>query len=126
MFSVFVQYTEHFFPLLNAKKIQKEEGNIFNEYKWGGYLIFNCYPRKKVFIDGRAEVYKRKGTLDDCLAIVNAQGDWLSLIKKYKISLLLLDKNSPLSKVLLERKDFRLIGEDLVSYLFRYQPLGRR
>jgi len=126
MFSVFVQYTEHFFPLRNVKKIQKEEGNIFNEYKWGGYLIFNCYPRKKVFIDGRAEVYKRKGTLDDCLAIVNAQGDWLSLIKKYKISLLLLDKNSPLSKVLLERKDFRLIGEDLVSYLFRYQPLGRR
>lgn len=126
MFSVFVQYTEHFFPLLNAKKINQEEGNIFNEYKWGGYLIFNCYPKKKVFIDGRAEVYKKKGTLNDCLAIVNAQAGWESLLKKYKISLLLLDKNSPLSKVLMEREDFRLIGEDIVSYLFKYQPTGRR
>lgn len=110
----------------NVKRIMKEEGNIFNEYKWGGYLIFNCYPKKKVFIDGRAEVYRRKGTLNDYLAIVNAYGNWEALIKKYNISLLLLDKNSPLSKVLLERRDFRLIEEDIVSYLFKYQPRRRR
>ncbi len=126
MFHVFVQYTHHFFPLNNIKRIQEEEGKIFNEYKWGGYLIFSCYPKKKVFIDGRAEVYRKKGTLNDCITLVNAHDGWESLIKKYSISLLLLDKNSPLSKVLLVRKDFQLIGEDGVSYLFRYQPLRRK
>lgn len=126
MFSVFVQYTEHFFPLSNVKKLKKGGGNIFNEYKWGGYLIFSCYPQKKVFIDGRAEVYRRKGTLNDCLAIVNANWGWESLLKKYNISLLLLDKNSPLSKVLWGREDFRLLGEDVVSYLFEYQPMRRK
>jgi len=126
MFNVFVQYTEHFFPLNNVRKIKQEEGNMFNEYKWGGYLIFNCYPQKKVFIDGRAEVYRRRGTLNDYFAIVNANDNWETLLKQYNISLLLLDKNSPLSKVLRERKDFRLIGEDVVSYLFKYQPQRRR
>jgi len=28
------------------------EGNMFNEYNWGGFLIWQ-YPEKKVFIDGR-------------------------------------------------------------------------
>jgi hypothetical protein len=125
MFSVFVQYTEHFFPLINVKKIKLEPGNIYNEYKWGGYLIFNCYPQKKVFVDGRAEVYKRKGILNDYFVIWNASSNWESLRKKYNITLFLLDKEAPLSKVLKERKDFRLIGEDLVSYLFRYEPMKR-
>jgi len=125
MFSVFVQYTEHFFPLINVKKIKLEQGNIYNEYKWGGYLIFNCYPQKKVFVDGRAEVYKRKGILNDYFVIWNASSNWESLRKKYNITLFLLDKEAPLSKVLKERKDFRLIGEDLVSYLFRYEPMKR-
>lgn len=28
-------------------------GGLFNEYNWGGYLIWNLYPRQRVFIDGR-------------------------------------------------------------------------
>jgi hypothetical protein len=110
---------------MNVQKIKLEQGNIYNEYKWGGYLIFNCYPQKKVFVDGRAEVYKRKGVLNDYFVIWNASSNWENLIKKYDITLFLLDKEAPLSKVLKERKDFRLIGEDLVSYLFRYEPKRR-
>ncbi|MGC9004573.1 MAG: hypothetical protein ACP5KZ_07740 [bacterium] len=125
MFSVFVEYTEHFFPIGNVKKIKLEKGNLYNEYKWGGYLIFHCYPEKKVFIDGRAEVYKRKGVLNDYFSLWNAVDNWEALRKKYDIKLFLLDKSAPLSKVLKERKDFRLIGEDLVSYLFKYEPKGR-
>lgn len=32
-------------------------GNIFNDMAIGGYLIWHLYPEKKVFIDGRLEVY---------------------------------------------------------------------
>ncbi len=28
-------------------------GNLFNTYRWGGYLIHRLYPRVKVFVDGR-------------------------------------------------------------------------
>jgi hypothetical protein len=28
-------------------------GRIFNEYDWGGYLLWRLYPRSQVFIDGR-------------------------------------------------------------------------
>lgn len=29
------------------------EGEMFNDIRYGGYLIWNLYPQKKVFIDGR-------------------------------------------------------------------------
>lgn len=33
------------------------DGNMFNSYEFGGYLIWRAYPERKVFMDGRAEVY---------------------------------------------------------------------
>lgn len=34
------------------------EGNIFNSYYWGGYIIWRLYPQYQVYVDGRAfDVY---------------------------------------------------------------------
>lgn len=44
----------------NAARFIKEnnmQGTMFNEYNYGGYLLYTLYPKQKVFIDGRAEVY---------------------------------------------------------------------
>ncbi len=32
-------------------------GNVYNSYYWGGYLIWELYPQKQVFIDGRVPAY---------------------------------------------------------------------
>ncbi|MCX5702967.1 MAG: tetratricopeptide repeat protein, partial [Candidatus Omnitrophica bacterium] len=32
-------------------------GNIFNQFNYGSYLIYRLYPKKRVFIDGRTELY---------------------------------------------------------------------
>lgn len=32
-------------------------GNGFNEWELGGYLIYNFYPKLKVFVDGRLDMY---------------------------------------------------------------------
>lgn len=32
-------------------------GNMFNEYGYGGYLLYHLYPEHKVFIDGRTDLY---------------------------------------------------------------------
>lgn len=34
-------------------KTERPDGEIFNNYTWGGYLIWSLYPDYKVFIDGR-------------------------------------------------------------------------
>jgi hypothetical protein len=55
--------TAHYVPKGAADFLNNVEikGNMFNEYGFGGYLIWRLYPDKKVFIDGRAlepDVYK--------------------------------------------------------------------
>lgn len=32
-------------------------GNMYNSYEFGGYLIWRTYPQRRVFIDGRNDVY---------------------------------------------------------------------
>ena len=33
------------------------DGNIFNSYEFGGYLIWRGYPERRVYVDGRSDVY---------------------------------------------------------------------
>ncbi len=35
----------------------KVKGNFYNDFNSGAYLVGNCFPNIKVFIDGRTEVY---------------------------------------------------------------------
>lgn len=39
--------------------LEKTQGNLYNTYNFGGYLIWNL-PEHKVFIDGRMEPYEKK------------------------------------------------------------------
>jgi len=38
-------------------KQQNIKGPIFNDYDIGGYLIYHLFPKKRVFVDNRPEVY---------------------------------------------------------------------
>lgn len=47
------------FPEKAATFIKNEnlKGNMFNQYAYGGYLEYQLYPKYKVFIDGRTDVF---------------------------------------------------------------------
>lgn len=48
-----------YYPVF-AKEFVKQtnlQGNMFNEYGFGGYLLYYLYPQQKVFYDGRTDIY---------------------------------------------------------------------
>lgn len=47
------------YPVKAADFIEKNDlkGNMYNEYGYGGYLLYRLYPKYKVFYDGRTDVY---------------------------------------------------------------------
>ncbi len=53
---------EHAYPIKAANFIEAEnlDGNMFNDPRDGGYLIWRFYPERKVYYDGRWEVYGNK------------------------------------------------------------------
>ena len=93
------------------------QGNLFNEYHWGGYVIERLYPRQRVFIDGRADPYG-----DDLIQryrlASHAGPGWRQTLRDYDIRLVLIDKNSPLAVALHDDAGWEEVYTGKVERLF--------
>lgn len=59
------------------------DGNMYNSYVLGGYLIWSLYPERKVFVDGRAEVYDKE--FQEAFISGSSMNKWREAIDKYDI-----------------------------------------
>jgi hypothetical protein len=100
-------------------------GNMFNEYGIGGYLIWRLYPDKKVFIDGRSlelDVYKEY----ELAAFAGNEKDysWEGVLKKYDVTYVVMPPLMPggdiypLVERLFDADDWTLIYSDHLSLIF--------
>lgn len=106
------------------------EGNMFNEYGYGGYLLYHLYPNQKVFIDGRTDIYLccEMRDLTQLGIYKNADDEKFKniltdLFNKYKISFALLgtEKHTVLrrvSRILTDDSNWILIFWDDYSQIF--------
>lgn len=101
---------------------EKFQGNMFNEYNWGGYLIWQL-PEHKVFIDGRMphltigdrHIFKDFNDLED---LKNPK----EIIEKYHIDWFLIYSNRLLGSYL-PSEGFKKIYEDDLSAIFKKEWL---
>lgn len=74
----------------NFLKENKIQGNMFNPYVWGGYLIWALYPDYKVFVDGRElteEVYLQTQKIMSASPVVlYDMPEWKALLRAYNIN----------------------------------------
>jgi hypothetical protein len=85
------------FPTDSAKEYLRAfhpDGNVFNEYLWGGYLIWNA-RQIPVFIDSRVDIFEYNGTFKDYLDAVRLKNT-LVIFDKYSIKYALLERDTPL------------------------------
>ncbi len=90
-------------------------GPMFNDYGFGGYLVWSG---RKVFIDGRGEVYERGGVLSDYLHITMLEPGALTVLRNYGIQSCLLDRNAPLATVLAALPDWQRVYADMTAVVF--------
>lgn len=65
-------------------------GPFFNLYNEGGYLIWRFWPKEKVFIDGRSEIFGEE-RLEEFFTVLKNYPDWDNVVNgKYKINYFLL------------------------------------
>lgn len=79
------------------------EGAVFNEYRFGGFLMYRLYPREVVFMDGRNDLYGA-WRLTDYVPILAAlpgwEGRWREAVARYRVGWALLDATTPLATAL--------------------------
>ncbi|MHB8302654.1 MAG: hypothetical protein ACYDC6_07455 [Acidobacteriaceae bacterium] len=90
-------------------------GNVFNEFRWGGYLIWNT-RQIPVFIDSRVDVFERNGVFADYLDAVHLKGS-LRILDKYKIRYVLFEKDAPLTYLLLQTDRWKIDYQDDLTIL---------
>jgi len=75
-----------------------EQGNVFNELTWGGYLLYD-EAEIQVFIDGQTDYY---GTELSALywKTINAEPGWQSVLQSFDVEKIIIPPHRPLNTVL--------------------------
>ena len=90
------------------------KGNMLNDYTFGGYLIWSA-PERKVFVDGRGDVFEWTGVLADYNNFFTLAVDPGVLLSKYNITTCLLSKQTPMSRVLTQWLGWKVAYSDSVA-----------
>jgi len=98
--------------------------NIFNEYNWGGYLIWT-HPERKLFIDGRLPQvgYKGHTFIEEYFEFLQKDSGFQNKLDEYDIDLVLLKNNDYQIKARRWEKFLFLLDEqnlNIPHYLRRY------
>ena len=75
-----------------------DPGKIFNEYNWGGYLIWHLRSYQ-VFVDGRTDLYGDE-IIGEWSDILNASPGWENKLEKWDVDYLLMRSYWPVLLVL--------------------------
>jgi hypothetical protein len=115
----------HFFfdpaikPIAAVEFLKNEpiNGNVFNDDEFGDYLIYAAAPQYKVFFDGRSDMYGEFWG-EQYVAIARLHPNWEQVVEKNGFSWIFFGAKTPLSMLLLEKKNWRLIYADKVANIF--------
>jgi hypothetical protein len=107
------------YPVQAVQYLQEHppSGAVFNQYNFGGYLVWSQGLQRGVFIDGRGDLYESAGILSDYLHIIEIQPDALSLLHKYNIQTCLISRGEPLATLLAEIPAWKQVYGDDVSVI---------
>jgi hypothetical protein len=109
------QFPVHAVEYMNQHPIP---GPTFNNYGFGGYLVWSRGPEHKVFIDGRGDLYERGGVLEDYMHISDLKPGALDVLRGYGIQSCVIHRDEALATVLSASPDWRRVYFDKVSAIF--------
>lgn len=95
----------------------RPEGNLYNTYGWGGYLIWRLYPQYRVYIDGRADVYG-DAFIYDYLKIYSALPGWQEKLTERQVNIVLVERDSSIAYALQDSPDWQVVYQDESTSLF--------
>jgi len=96
------------------------EGNMFNQYLWGGYLM-EALPEHRVFVDGRTDFYGEPllRQYDNTYLL---HTNWQEALLQYHVSWTLMPTQSRLNLVLALLPNWHLAYSNDVATIFRKEP----
>jgi hypothetical protein len=111
-------FDPRFFPVeaVSWLEAHPQEGHMFNEFDWGGYLLLKLWPDQQIFMDGHTHIYGEALTREYEQVITLSPG-WEKILKKYDVRWVIMRKNTPLIKVLSTSDNWKIAYEDTTAMI---------
>jgi hypothetical protein len=82
------------------------KSNLFNQFEWGGYLIYANWPQQRVFIDGRPDMYG-PDLFSQYVTVAELRPHWREILDSHDVRLALIDRDGPLAAELARDPEWR-------------------
>ncbi len=108
------------FPVQAAEQILQRgiRQPIFCPDNWGGYLIYRLYPRNKVIVDDRHDLYGEV-FLKEYLKVMRVEPGWDEVFKREHVEVVLAPTGSALAGVLVGAGWERAYGDETAVFFLR-------
>jgi len=105
-------FDERFFPVQAVTWLNShtQQGHMFNEFDWGGYLLLKLVPHQQIFMDGHTHIYGEALTRE-YETVVTQGNDWQKILDKYQIEWAIVRVNSTIARGL-EGQQWKIIYQD--------------
>jgi hypothetical protein len=88
----------------------KLQQSLFNDYNFGGYLIWRLFPASKIFVDGRLEIYAGE-VMDDYISVINSK-NYDSILNKYAINTIMIRPGRKVNKAIIRSRKWDMVYFD--------------
>ncbi len=115
----FAHFDERVFPVAAVDWLSDhpQTGNVFNDFNWGGYLIYRLWPGQKVFLDSQTDFYG-EGLVKEYDLAISAQEGWQEIFDKYEVEWAILPPSAPLTTAL-RLSNWKIMYEDATAVILR-------
>jgi hypothetical protein len=109
----------HDVPVQAVASIERLDApdRVLNPYHWGGYLDWVWHGDRKVFIDGRNQLFSN-GVFDDSERLDALLPGARELLDIYEIRTVLWERGAPLDQALAQAPDWRLVHSDPMAVVY--------
>ncbi len=102
---------------VNYLEKQDIQGPVLSPDFWGGYLIYRLYPKSRVVVDDRHDLYGEE-FFKSYLKMIHVEPGWEEFLRLHESSCLLLPRQSPLADRLSVTGGWKKIYGDGVTVAF--------
>jgi hypothetical protein len=94
--------------------LHPQNGRMFNDFNWGGYLLFRLWPEQKVFIDSQSDFYGEPLTRQ-ADSIAAGEPGWETALDGFGIDWIIVPHNAGLVPAALATPDWHVAYQDGIA-----------
>jgi hypothetical protein len=112
------QFNSEIFPVQAVDWLAENPlgGRMFNQFNWGGYLLYRLWPRELVFVDSQSDFYG-EALMRNYQSILDGDADSKLLLNEYQVEWVIVEAQSPLADLLSSDHGWVVVYRDNVAVI---------